>query len=179
MERCWFRQTGNTGSMDRKWTYLEKLDCIVDLHYLLIRKRGGTNRNVTYIFIHTTALDTQKNESSSSIKSWRHVSTTLSCVCFSFIYHGDVTHCSLMFYTCNSTQTLCRYIYVLLFNVELIQHALFDTQKYHFITRDCSSQVKNMNQITCKCISNINIPSRVYVSRTRKCSKFRKRAMAF
>lgn len=142
MERCWFRQTGNTGSMDRKWTYLEKLDCIVDLHYLLIRKRGGTNRNVTYIFIHTTALDTQKNESSSSIKSWRHVSTTLSCVCFSFIYHGDVTHCNLMFYTCNSTQTLCRYIYVLLFNVELIQHALFDTQKYHFITRDCSSQVK-------------------------------------
>lgn len=78
--------------MDRKWTYLEKLDCIVDLHYLLIRKRGGPNRNVTYIFIHTTALDTQKNESSSSIKSWRHVSTTLSCVCFSFIYHGDVTY---------------------------------------------------------------------------------------
>lgn len=97
--------------MDRKRTYLEKLDCIVDLHYLLIRKRGGTNRNVTYnIFIHTTALDTQKNESSSSIKSWRHVSTTLSCVCFSFIYHGDVTHCSLMFYTCNSLVSL--YIYI-------------------------------------------------------------------
>lgn len=100
--------------MDRKWTYLEKLDCIVDLHYLLIRKRGGTNRNVTYIFIHTTALDTQKNESSSSIKSWRHVSTTLSCVCFSFIYHGDVTHCSLMFYTCNSLVSL--YIYMFYFS---------------------------------------------------------------
>lgn len=101
--------------MDRKWTYLEKLDCIVDLHYLLIRKRGGTNRNVTYIFIHTTALDTQKNESSSSIKSWRHVSTTLSCVCFSFIYHGDVTHCSLMFIHATAHRP-CVVIYMFCFS---------------------------------------------------------------
>lgn len=102
-------------SIDREhWIDGEKMDLFrkIRLHCRSTLTRGGTNRNVTYIFIHTTALDTQKNESSSSIKSWRHVSITLSRVWFSFIYYCDVTYCRLLFYICNSIDLGPLYMFV-------------------------------------------------------------------